>query len=151
MQLKLISLLIMIIIPFSISNCSKHKLPESFSSKYPVAVNFEKVGSYPAFSDSGGGYFYDEVLEYRVWIHPDRDDYFQAFPTYEDAFEFSKKTNGAEDPLVLILQYEHINEPVPGKFEHVKGDRITEWQVQWLEGNKRKKDSISIFLKAKSK
>ena len=36
---------------------------------------------------SGGGYFYDEVLEYRVWVHPERggpdhhegEDYFHAF------------------------------------------------------------------------
>ena len=33
---------------------------------YPPAAYPEKVGTYPALCHSGGGYFYDDVLEYRV-------------------------------------------------------------------------------------
>jgi len=33
-------------------------------------MNPNKVGTYPALAKSGAGYFYDEILEYRVWIHP---------------------------------------------------------------------------------
>ncbi|VDH00110.1 Uncharacterised protein [Helicobacter pametensis] len=58
-------------------------------SPYPSAAYPEKVGIYPAHCHSGSGYFYDDVLEYRVWCHPERgvpdlyegDDYFHAFAT----------------------------------------------------------------------
>ena len=103
---------------------------------------------------SGAGYFYDDVLEYRVWVHPDlggkllagSEDYFAAFAQYEPALVFSTATQGAEPPLVLVRQVESINEPSPGVFEWDKVERVTEWQVQWLHGNKRKAGSIQQFL-----
>jgi hypothetical protein len=117
------------------------------------------VGEYDWFCHSGGGYFYDEVLEYRVWCHPemgapdefDGDDYCNAFETYEEALAFSESTTGAEKPLVLVKQLEHINEPEAGVFIHVKEVRVTEWQVKWLEHSKRGADSIIQFLAEKSK
>lgn len=123
-------------------------------SKFPIAVDPAKVGWYSALAKSGGGYFYDEVLEYRVWIHPrdgglelqGGDVYFCAFPSYEEALEFSREAPGAEEPFVLVRQNEHVNEPEPGKFTHVMGERITEWQVAWLEGSTRGPNSISDFL-----
>ena len=123
--------------------------------KYPHAVDTDKVGTYPAFARSGGGYFYDEVLEYRVWMHPeagakdlhDGEDYFHSFATHEEAKEFSENNHGAESPLALVLQKEHINEPKPGIFEHIKDERISEWQPDWLENGKRSDDSISKFLR----
>jgi hypothetical protein len=128
-------------------------------SQYPTAINPEMVGEYDLFCHSGAGYFYDEVLEYRVWCHPERgapdefdgDDYCNAFETYEEALAFSQSTNGAEKPLVLIRQLESINEPQPAVFEHFKVKRITEWQVEWLEGTKRESDSIANFLAEKNK
>ena len=128
-------------------------------SQFPVAIDLKKVGEYPGGVFSGGGYFYDDVLEYRVWIHPeaggedkfDGNDYFHAFATYEEAFEFSKKAKGSEDPIVLVLQKEWINEPEPGKFLHKKGERMTEWLVDWLKDHKRNKNSIPNFLKQKNK
>ena len=125
------------------------------TSKYPIAVDPGMVGWHDPLSKSGGGYFYDEVLEYRVWVHPhaggpelqEGDDYFCAFPSYEEALAFSNEMPGSEDPLALILQREHVNELRPGVFEHVVGDRITEWQVEWLlEGTKRGPESIRKFL-----
>ncbi|MCP4536385.1 MAG: GCN5 family acetyltransferase [Chloroflexi bacterium] len=114
----------------------------------------DKIGQYPAFTKSGGGYFYDEVLEYRAWIHPelggediyDGDDYYQAFATYEEARDFSRKTMGAEEPVVLVVQYEWIDEPEPGTYIVMKKERLTEWLVEWLEGNKRGVNSISDFI-----
>lgn len=44
----------------------------SVSSAYPTAIAPATVGSYPGSVKSGAGYFYDEVLEYRVWLHPER-------------------------------------------------------------------------------
>jgi putative acetyltransferase len=102
---------------------------------------------------SGAGYFYDDVLEYRVWIHPKAggDDYYRAFASYEPALEFSKTAVGAEEPLVLVRQRKWVNEPEPGKFEPRSDERITEWQTVWLSQNtKRTADSIERFLKAKA-
>ena len=122
--------------------------------KYPPAIDPEMVGEYPALAKSGGGFFYDDVLEYRVWIHPEvggedqcrGDDYYYAFATFEEAFEFSRDTPGAEKPLALVRQLEHINEPEPGEYVHVKGERIAEWRTEWIATSKRNPDSIVKFL-----
>jgi hypothetical protein len=77
-----------------VSNCI-HSGSLITSSAYPVAVDAKKVGSYPAWTKSGAGYFYDDVLEYQVWINPSEggDDYYRALAKYEDAAAFSR---GAE-------------------------------------------------------
>jgi hypothetical protein len=129
------------------------------ASTFPVAVDLAKVGTYPALVKSGAGYFYDEVLEYRVWIHPKDGGeplnggsvYFRAFATYENAKKFSEATKGAETPLVLVRQLEHVNEPQKGVFEHVKEPRVTEWQPEWLKDTKRGPNSIPDFLAAHKK
>ena len=123
-------------------------------SAYPVAVDLSKVGTYPPDTKSGAGYFYDDVLEYRVWLHPDNGatplngnkDYFMAFAEYERAEAFSKSTAGAEKPVVLVRQREWIAEPKPGQFQAEKAERVTEWRVKWLAGNKRAANTISNFL-----
>jgi hypothetical protein len=123
-------------------------------TKLPLAVDPARVGTFPGSTKSGAGYFYDEVLEYRVWLHPERgarrlagdDDYFAAFARYETALDFSSRTAGAEEPLVLIRQLEHIDEPTPGTFIWIRVERLTEWQVRWLEGSHREPDSIPDFL-----
>ena len=128
----------------------------SFSVKqkngYPATVDPAKVGTYPALTKSGGGYFYDDVLEYRVWVHPEAggDDSYYAFATFDEATAFSRNTDGAESPLVLVLQLEWIDEPKPGEFRHKKGERITEWQVEWLKESKRGADSIARFTAART-
>ena len=126
----------------------------SGTSNYPTAVEPAKVGKYPARAKSGAGYFYDDVLEYRVWLHPEDGAakknggsvYFLAFAEYEKALDFSRRTKGAEEPLVLIRQLKHINEPRPGVFEVIEGERIAEWQVDWLAGSKRTPGAIEKFL-----
>jgi hypothetical protein len=127
----------------------------SGSSKYPLAANPSLVGSYSPDTKAGAGHFYDDVLEYRVWLHPDHgasrrngdNDYFEAFAQYEKAEEFSKASAGAEEPLVLIRQLEWIDEPEPGHYIAKKGERITEWQVRWLAGSKRTTASIQEFMR----
>jgi len=124
------------------------------NNKYPTAINKKLVGEYPALSKSGGGYFYDQVLEYRVWCRPwlgapdeyDGEVYYHAFSTFEEAKYFSDKIEGTEDPIVLVKQIEWIDEPSPNIFIHKKGERITEWRVEWLEKSKRKKNSIKKFI-----
>lgn len=123
-------------------------------SAYPLAIDNAKVGQYPAKTKSATGYFYDDVLEYRVWFCPERgarplngkNDYYVAFAEYERAEELSKASRGAEEPLALVRQYEWINEPEPGLYQAEKGNRITEWQVAWLEGSKRAPGSTKDFL-----
>ena len=84
-------------------------------SKYPSAFDPEMVGEYPAVAGAGGGFVWDEVLEYRVWCHPEQgapdecegDDYYHPFATYEDAIDFANTYPGTEGPCALILQREH--------------------------------------------
>lgn len=121
---------------------------------YPKVLNESMVGEYPALINSGGGYVWDEVLEYRVWCHPENgaadfhegSDYFYAFASYEEAKAFMMTTQGAETPLALILQREYIDEPTQGEFIHIKEERITEWQVEWLTRPKRTPTTISNFF-----
>lgn len=71
----------------------------SFDS-YPDAVDLDRVGTYPADAQAGGGYVWDEVLEYRVWCHPERgaadlengNDYYFVFATYAEACAFSERS-----------------------------------------------------------
>lgn len=124
---------------------------------YPEVISKEKVGTYPASVFAGGGYVWDEVLEYRVWCYiyngaPDLEegcDYYYAFATYQEALEFSKNTKGTEKPIALILQKEYIDEPEKGKFFHIKKERITEWRVEFLERPRREENTIPDFLKQK--
>jgi hypothetical protein len=138
--------------PFSVS----HIDTSTGRSAYPLAVEPTQVGRFPGSVRSGGGYFYDDVLEYRVWLHPERgaeqlagdEDYFAAFARYESAVRFSKTQDGAETPVVLVRQREHVNEPSPGQFEGIRSERIAEWKVEWLKDSKRTASSIPEFLAA---
>lgn len=122
--------------------------------RYPAVLDPEAVGSYPASVAAGGGFVWDEVLEYRVWCHPERgapdehdgNDYFYAFAAYAEAFEFHRTTTGAEEPLALILQREHISEPEPGKYVHVTEERLTEWPPEFLSRPRRTVRTIPDFL-----
>ncbi len=105
------------------------------------------VGEYPALAKSGGGYVWDEVLEYRVWCHPEEgDDYYYAFGDAETALECSQEEKDAEDPLALILQQEYINEPEPGQYIHIKEERIAEWPIEFLSRPRRCENTISDFM-----
>lgn len=123
-------------------------------SEYPVAVDPAMVGEHPALVKSGGGLVWDAVLEYRVWLHaelgaPDLDDgsdYLRAFASYEEAASFAASTEGAEEPLVLVLQEEYINEPEPGRDEHKKQQRLTEWPVEFLRRPRRTERTIPDFM-----
>jgi hypothetical protein len=122
--------------------------------QYPAVLDPALVGTYPALSKTGAGYVWDAVLEYRVWCHPehgapdlnDGSDYYYAFETYAEALKVSKETYGAEQPLALVLQREHIDEPVDGQYIHVKKERVTEWPVHFLHRPRRTERTIPDFL-----
>ena len=119
-------------------------------TKFPKVKDPEQVGTYPALAKTGGGYVWDAVLEYRVWCHPhdgaedleNGNDYYYSFETFEEAYTFAEQTIGAEEPLALVLQEEYINEPEPGRYEHVKEQRITEWLVEFLSRPRRTENTI---------
>ena len=121
---------------------------------FPDVVDAERVGDYPALAKCGGGYVWDEVLEYRVWCHPERgaadladgNDYYHAFASYPEALEFSQQTLGAEEPLALILQREFIDEPSKGEYVHVRRERVTEWPVEFLRRPRRTPSTIPDFM-----
>ncbi|MFC4815597.1 hypothetical protein [Flavobacterium sp. GCM10023249] len=123
-------------------------------SKYPEVIQKEKIGDYPALVKSGGGYVWDEVLEYRVWCHPengapdieDGNDYYYVFDNYEDALEYSNENVGAEQPLALILQREYIDEPETEYYVHIKEERLTEWPVEFLSRPRRTENTIPDFI-----
>jgi hypothetical protein len=122
--------------------------------EYPDAIDPTKVGDYPATAGAGGGYVWDEVLEYRVWCHPERgapddrdgNDYYYAFATYSEAVACSRATTGAEEPLALLLQSEYIDEPEPGHYIHVTEPRNVEWPVEFLRRPRRAPSTIPNFL-----
>lgn len=97
---------------------------------------------------------WDEVLEYRVWCHPERgapneadgSDYYYAFATYEDAVAYFQQIKGAEEPIALLLQREYISEEEPGEYVHVKEERVTEWPVAFLNRPRRTARTIPDFL-----
>jgi len=121
---------------------------------YPEVRNPDDVGTFDASAGAGGGYVWDHVLEYRVWCHPhdgaedlcDGSDYFYAYETYKEAAEASAALPGAEEVLALILQEEHIDEPEPGVYEHVKEPRVAEWPVEFLSRPRRTPNTIPDFL-----
>lgn len=125
---------------------------------YPDSIDPDMVGEYPARAKSGAGYFFDHVLEYRVWCHPERgapdeydgDDYYYAFVTYAEALAFSLSIEGAEEPLALIRQIEWVNEPEEGVYVHERGERIAEWRVEWLSRGQRKSGDIESFIQDRS-
>lgn len=122
--------------------------------QYPKVLDPDLVGSHPATAKAGGGYVWDEVLEYRVWCHPERGapdeaeghDYYYAFASFEEAKECSESIKGAEEPLALILQREYIDEPNTGEYQHVKKERITEWPVEFLSRPRRTQHTITDFF-----
>lgn len=121
---------------------------------YPPVLSPELVGTYPAVAKSGGGLVWDAVLEYRVWCHPERgapdeaegSDYYFAFASYEEAETFARSTQGAEEPLALVLQREFIEEPEDGRYVHVREERVTEWPVAFLARPCRTERTIPDFL-----
>jgi len=123
-------------------------------SNFPRALDDTLVGTYPALVGAGGGFVWDAVLEYRVWCHPENgaadleagDDYYGAFPTYEEALAFAERTEGAEAPIALVLQEEYIDEPEPCLLVHVKKPRMTEWPVHFLEEPQRTARTITDWL-----
>lgn len=124
------------------------------AADYPDVLDASLVGTYPAVAKAGGGYVWDEVLEYRVWCCPskgakdleDGSDYYYVFSSFAEALKFSDQTAGAEEPLALVLQREFIDKPEPENYVHRKEERIAEWPVTFLSRPRRTDRTIPDFL-----
>jgi hypothetical protein len=112
------------------------------------------LGRIPPLFGRAEALVWDEVLEYRVWCHPERgasdnadgSDYYLAFGTYQEADDYHRLTEGSEEPLALVLQREYIAENDPGVYHHVPEERITEWPVEFLTRPRRNERTIADFL-----
>ncbi|MBU1239243.1 GCN5 family acetyltransferase [Myxococcota bacterium] len=114
---------------------------------YPKVKDPSRVGEYSAVARAGGGYVWDEVLEYRVWFHDENgDEYYYAFGDAQTALECFNEEDGAEEPLALILQKEYVSEPEPGNYIHVKEERIAEWPLEFLRRPRRNENTIPNFM-----
>lgn len=132
---------------------------------YPAVTDPNQVGQYDEAADAGGGYFFDEVLEYRVWCYPDtnsnldadasslnvKNEYCHAFATYEQALTFATDTPDARAPVALVRQLEWVDQPSRGVYIHNKGERITEWHADWLTRGIRQAEDIIEFLQKHAK
>lgn len=124
------------------------------SPPFPSVLDPTLVGTYPALAKSGGGYVWDAVLEYRVWCYPEAgaedlcegSDYYYSFASFEEANDFATSTQGAQEPLALVLQEEFIEEESPGEYVHVKERRVTEWPVAFLSRPRRTPSTIPAFM-----
>lgn len=118
------------------------------TSAYPSVVDPALVGTYAASAKAGGGYVWDEVLEYRVWCHraDGGDDYYYVYFTAEEALECASEEPGAEAPLALIRQREYLDEDEPGQYRHVREERIAEWPIEFLRRPRRTAHTIPDFL-----
>jgi hypothetical protein len=124
------------------------------SAQHPPVLDPALVGTYPASVKAGGGYVWDAVLEYRVWCYPrsgtedlcESSDYFYAFGSFEEATKFASTTQGAQEPIALVLQEEYIDEPKQGEYIQVQEQQVTEWPVQLLTRPCRTSSTIPAFL-----
>lgn len=113
---------------------------------YPPVRDPKQVGTYPAAVAAGGGYVWDDVLEYRVWYADSPSDAYEAFASYDEALVFSRAKPGAEEPLALVLQEEYLDEPHPGHYVPVVERRLTEWPVVFLTRPRRTPRTIPDFM-----
>lgn len=118
----------------------------STESAFPLPIAPEKVGTYSMFAKAGAGYFFDDVLEYRVWGGD--EGRVVAFGKAEDAYEYARRHPTAEAPLALVVQREWIDEPEEGTLVPKRGHRVAEWQIEWLPTKHREPGSIEAFMAA---
>ncbi len=108
------------------------------TSNFPIAIG--DIGAFPASVDSGGGYLYDDVLEYRVW----EGDSYKAFRTYEEAEKYTRTTfEGHMAVLVLQKKGHWIAWDDKDHLTIGKQDRITEWHANWLKDSHYTRKGLS--------
>lgn len=116
--------------------------------KPPKVVDPARVGTYSILAGAGGGFVFDEVLEYRVWFKENGESTYRPFITFEEAEAFSKlDLPRIEPPLALELQREYVEESEPGRRFLVRQRRVAEWRIEWLtEDHRRTPENLRRIL-----
>ena len=111
----------------------------------PEVVDPSKIRTYSLLCGAGGGTFWDEVLEYRVWTHGEGGDGATIFDNYKQAREFAEREGTIV--LALVLQRETCwgNDGSDMKMEFE--ERKAEWQIAWLrEDNHRPTILLNVAI-----
>jgi len=116
------------------------------------ATHPENVGHYPTMCNSGGGYRYDRVLEWRVWRKDSEGELgVYSFPSFQKAQTFLRKVDDSRYSHLVVLveqkswykmdeQGDYVD-PQGESYSLVNEPRITEWAPEWL------KQSIELDFK----
>lgn len=124
---------------------------------YPPSDFPNDIGRWEAQAQSGGGYLFDKVLEYRVWFQPPRgykisvdtphgsirlNHTYIPTDTYENAKRISDKLEESginiQGILVLVEQKpgHWVDWGAVGPPRIGTRRRITEWRPEWLPGSR---------------
>lgn len=94
-----------------VAPCIRTDKTEKGPSAYPLSIDPSEVGRHSdARESSVPGLSSSEVLEYRVWMSPERGSepingsrsYYAAFAQYEAASDYAKRSRGALNPVAAI-------------------------------------------------
>ena len=115
---------------------------------YPEVINTKLVGSYPEQSYSGGGLVYDDVLEYRVWVKSNTSKgdniWVRSYSSFDEANKYNNRIKNRKNIkythiVALVKQKKWYKLNDDGEYKHnennyeiVKSNRITEWDINWL-------------------
>ncbi len=117
----------------------------------PSAVDHQKVGYYGNAESYNDGYFWDELLEYRVRCralpNDEEEELLYCFKDYQSAFTFYKKTPTTQELNALILQKEHITRLNRNAFKHIDTPRMVEWPAHFLMRPQGSTAFIITFLR----
>lgn len=116
----------------------------------PDAIDSQKVGYYGHADSYNDGYFWDELLEYRVRCRAlptdEEEELLYCFRDYPSAFEFYKKTPTAQELNALVLQKESITRLNRNEFKHITTPRTAEWPAHFLMRPQGSASFIAKFL-----
>jgi len=103
-------------------------------SKYPVAYDKAKVGTYPWWTHAGGGLRYDKLLEFRVWFSVGSKAHVKAFPTAEAALRYRPLGSAYNTHRVCLVSQDWWISEEPGEPRYrVNSSRVTEWPIEYAK------------------
>ena len=118
---------------------------------YPQVINPELVGTYSEKTFSGGGLVYDNVLEYRVWVKSKTSKginiWLRSYPSFDEANKYINRIKNRKNILythfvALVKQKKWYEFSKDGSYEFdnqfynlIDSERITEWDIKWLNDN----------------
>jgi putative acetyltransferase len=121
---------------------------EHVSSDYPLPDDLAAVGTHAAAAARDSGVFYDDVLEYRLWVRrpATTEELMFAFPTVEDAHEARTALGRDARLCVLVQQREPIERMEDGSYVQRSEPRRVEWPITWLVDGRPGEDAVQEVL-----